>query len=183
VALVVSVTAASADITAFIGSTTSPTNRPARGFAVGAGILFVGFEFEYSNSTEDVEAGTPSLRTGMGNVLVQTPVAIAGLQPYVTTGGEYRERWVRTNARGFNTNGGVKYLQWDRSACGSTTGVRLNGSPRVNVVRRMPARTLPFEGGGRPRQRLDRGWERARDLGRCCATAPCWGSGGVQTTS
>ncbi|HEY6510288.1 MAG TPA: hypothetical protein VIY56_19830 [Vicinamibacterales bacterium] len=143
VVMVVPVTAAWADITAFIGSTTSPTNRPARGFAVGAGILIVGFEFEYSNSTEDAEAGTPSLQTGMGNVLLQTPVAIAGLQPYVTTGaGGYREQLGSdaTTHVGFNTGGGVKIsLVGPLRVRIDYRVFRLNGNPRVNVVHRLYA--------------------------------------------
>ena len=34
---------------------TTPTNRTTKGFAVGAGLLIVGFEFEYSSTGEDVE--------------------------------------------------------------------------------------------------------------------------------
>ena len=84
---------ASADATFFLGSTTTPANRAVKGFAVGAGLLIVGFEFEYANTSEDLLRRRPALRTGMGNVLLQTPIAIGGLQPYVTTGGGlYRER-------------------------------------------------------------------------------------------
>ena len=83
-----------ADATVFLGSTTTPANRAAKGFAVGVGLLVVGFEFEYRRHAEDAARRTaPSLRTGMGNVLLQTPVAIRGFQPYFTTGGGvYRER-------------------------------------------------------------------------------------------
>jgi len=142
-ALVVSVTAASADITGFIGSTTSPTNRPARGFAVGAGILVVGFEFEYSDTAEDADAGAPALRTGMGNVLLQTPVPIAGIQPYFTTGGGgYRERLGSdaTTHVGLNTGGGAKIsLVGPLRVRLDYRVFRLNGSPRVNVVHRLYA--------------------------------------------
>ena len=83
---------ARADITVFIGATTTPENRMARGFSVGLGLLIVAFEFEYANTPEDVEAGAPSLRTGSGNVLLQTPIPVFGVQPYFTTGGGfYRE--------------------------------------------------------------------------------------------
>ena len=34
----------------FFGANTTPSNRPATGFAVGAGLLIVGFEFEYANT-------------------------------------------------------------------------------------------------------------------------------------
>ena len=81
-----------ADATLFIGSTTTPTNRPAKGFAVGMGLLVVGFEFEFAETSENLVEGAPSLRTGMGNVLAQTPAAVAGMQFYLTTGGGvYRE--------------------------------------------------------------------------------------------
>ena len=40
-----------------------------------------------------LDDAAPSLRTGMGNVLLQTPFPIAGMQFYVTLGaGGYRER-------------------------------------------------------------------------------------------
>ena len=142
-ALVLSVTAASADITGFIGGTTSPTNRPARGFAVGAGILVVGFEFEYSDTAEDAEAGAPGLRTGMGNVLLQTPLPIAGIQPYVTTGGGgYREQLGSdaTTHVGLNTGGGVKIsLVGPLRVRIDYRVFKLNGNPRVNVVHRLYA--------------------------------------------
>src|SRR5262245_3298890 len=84
---------AAADVTLFLGTNTTPSNRQVRGVALGGGLLAVGFEFEYSSTREDAPEGLPSLRTGMGNVLLQTPVAIAGFQPYFTTGGGvYREQ-------------------------------------------------------------------------------------------
>lgn len=113
---------ARADVTLFLGSTTTPSARQARGVAVGGGILAVGFEFEYSSTREDPDEGVPSLRTGMGNVLLQTPVFIAGFQPYFTTGaGAYRERLNDEGETHFggNVGGGVK--------------VRLAGPLRVRV--------------------------------------------------
>jgi hypothetical protein len=71
-------TRAFADITAFLGVTPTPNSRPARGFAVGMGLLIVGFEFEYSNTSDDVLDGAPRLKTYMGNALLQTPIPIAG---------------------------------------------------------------------------------------------------------
>src|SRR6266536_1534767 len=53
----------------------------------------------------------PSLVTGSGNVLLQTPFAVLGLQPYVTTGaGLYREKLGTHQDTSFalNTGGGVK---------------------------------------------------------------------------
>jgi hypothetical protein len=103
--------AAFADATAFIGTTTTPANRPTRGVAVGVGLLIVGFEFEYASTSETPSDAAPGLRTGMGNVLLQTPFPLAGMQFYVTTGaGFYRENLgprQETHA-GFNTGGGAK---------------------------------------------------------------------------
>ena len=102
---------AHADGTLFLGAQTTPSNRPSRGFAIGFGVLFVGFEFEYASVSEDVEASAPSLKTGVGNVLLQTPVPIYGFQPYFTTGGGvYRERLNQREETSFATNigGGVK---------------------------------------------------------------------------
>lgn len=111
VAWLISPVPAFADATAFLGSSTSPANRPARGFAFGMGLLVVGFEFEYADTRQDVSEGSPSLKTGMGNLLLQTPVPIAGMQFYVTTGaGGYRES-LGTHQEthiGVNTGGGVK---------------------------------------------------------------------------
>jgi hypothetical protein len=102
---------ARADATAFIGATTTPSNRLTKGFALGAGVLVIGFEFEYASTVENTTAGAPSLKTGMGNVLLQTPVALFGFQPYFTTGaGFYRETLDDNAINGFgkNVGGGVK---------------------------------------------------------------------------
>jgi len=100
-----------ADATAFIGVNTSPSNRTTKGFAIGVTVLVVGVEFEYSDTSEDLPAGAPSLRTGSGNLLVQTPIPIAGLQFYGTAGvGGYRETLAtrqETNVAA-NIGGGVK---------------------------------------------------------------------------
>ena len=102
---------ARADITVFIGANTTPANRQVRGAAVGAGLLVVGFEFEYAYSPDDLIAAAPSLKTGMGNVILQTPGAVKGFQPYFTTGsGIYQEELGAHSDTGvgFNTGGGVK---------------------------------------------------------------------------
>ena len=102
---------ASADATAFIGANTSPANRTAKGFAIGAGLLIIGFEFEYADTTDDLAAAAPSLKTGTGNMLLQTPVAFAGIQPYFEIGGGvYHEELGAVSNTGFvgNTGGGVK---------------------------------------------------------------------------
>jgi len=100
-----------ADATVFLGTATAPSNRTTRGFALGAGLLIVGLEFEYGDTVEDELDAAPSLRTGMGNVLIQTPFAIAGFQPYFTTGaGVYRESLGSLSETNFgiNNGGGVK---------------------------------------------------------------------------
>ena len=100
-----------ADATAFLGTTSTPANRQARGFALGIGLLVVGFEFEYASTAEEPEDAAPGLRTGMGNVLLQTPFAVFGMQPYFTTGGGvYRETLgtLSETQFGINSGGGVK---------------------------------------------------------------------------
>jgi hypothetical protein len=102
---------ARADATAFLGANTTPSNRPVKGFAIGMGLLIVAFEFEYATTSDDVAATAPSLKTFMGGVLLQTPVAIFGFQPYFTTGGGiYRESLAAHAETGAGTNvgGGVK---------------------------------------------------------------------------
>jgi hypothetical protein len=111
-----------ADVTAFIGISPTPESRAVRGFAFGFGLLIVGFEFEYSNTVEDELEGLPSLRTGSGNVLLQTPVEVSGVSLYGTVGGGlYRERLVETQETSFSSNigGGAK--------------IRLAGPLRVRV--------------------------------------------------
>lgn len=103
--------AARADATAFLGVNTTPTNRLTKGFAVGITVLVVGVEFEYSDTGEDVEAVAPSLRVGSGNLLVQTPIPIGGLQFYGTAGvGVYREKLLTAQETNVSANvgGGVK---------------------------------------------------------------------------
>jgi Outer membrane protein beta-barrel domain len=100
-----------ADFTAFLGVNPTPTTRPARGFAIGAGLLIVGFEFEYSSTSDDLDELSPRLRTYMGNGLIQTPFPIAGMQFYATAGGGmYRETLIEDSETGFGVNvgGGVK---------------------------------------------------------------------------
>jgi hypothetical protein len=111
VLLALSPAAARADATAFIGANTTPSNRPVKGFAVGLGLLIVAFEFEYAATSDDLDALAPALKTGMGNVLLQTPFPIFGFQPYFTSGaGVYRETLSSHQETGVGTNvgGGVK---------------------------------------------------------------------------
>jgi len=100
-----------ADATFFIGNTSTPSSRQAKGFAVGSGLLVIGGEFEYSSTTEKPQDAAPSLKTFMGNLLLQTPGAILGIQPYFTTGGGfYQEELGLHSDTGFalDTGGGVK---------------------------------------------------------------------------
>jgi hypothetical protein len=104
-------TAASADVTAFLGTNRTPSDRTVKGFSVGTGLLIAGFEFEYANTKEDPLDGAPQLRTYMFNGLAQTPIPIARMQFYATLGGGiYRETFseaAETNV-GINVGGGVK---------------------------------------------------------------------------
>ena len=70
---------ARADLTAFIGANMTPANRQVRGGALGVGVLIIGFEAEYAFTPDDPRAAAPSLKTGMGNVILQTPVAFFGV--------------------------------------------------------------------------------------------------------
>lgn len=100
---------ARADITAFLGISTKPENRPTRGFAFGLTFLVVGFEMEYASTDEKPLVGAPSLKTGMINGLVQTPTSKTQL--YLTAGGGFfRERFGEAGESNFGTNfgGGVK---------------------------------------------------------------------------
>ena len=130
-----------ADATVFIGTASGPSNRTSRGFAVGAGLLIVGFEFEYNHAVEDEIEGSPSLYTGMGNLLIQTPVAIFGLQPYFTTGGGvYRESASSRSETNFgiNNGGGVKIsLIGPLRARVDYRVFTLRGSPIEDVVQRL----------------------------------------------
>ena len=139
--LVTAAGTASADVTAFLGTTTTPSNRQARGVAVGFGLLFLGFEFEYANTVEDLQDSAPGLKSGMGNVLLQTPVPIAGITPYFTTGaGMYQERLsdASETSFGLNTGGGAKIkLAGPLRVRFDYRVFTLQGSPRVDVLHRL----------------------------------------------
>jgi len=104
-------TPAFADATLFIGTNATPANRQMKGFAFGIGLLVVAFEFEYATISEEPLDAAPALKTGMGNILLQTPFAIMGFQPYFTSGGgAYRETLATRQETNFavNSGGGVK---------------------------------------------------------------------------
>jgi len=89
----------------------SPSSRQARGGALGFGLVIIGFELEYAAAPDDPSAAAPSLKTGSANVLLQTPIAIMGVQPYFTTGGTVDRETLGTHqdtSGGLNTGGGVK---------------------------------------------------------------------------
>ena len=138
---------ASADATLFLGTTTSPSHRSVRGFALGASMLVLGFEFEYASTSEDPVIAAPSLKTTSGNVMVQT--FPAHFQLYLTTGaGMYRERLgtdQETSAL-LNTGGGIKLsLAGPLRARVDYRIFNLKGNPRHSKVQRLYAGvTLAF---------------------------------------
>lgn len=139
-------TSAFADLTGFIGVNRTPTNRPVRGLAVGTGLLIVGFEAEYADTSEDLVLGGPRLRTFMFNGLAQTPIPIVRTQFYGTVGGGfYRESFStepngNINNFGTNVGGGAKIsligplrLRLDYRV------FSLRGTPRYTTVQRFYA--------------------------------------------
>lgn len=111
---------ASADITAFLGLSSTPERHFGKGISVGAGFLIVGFEVEYADISEDAGEQLPGLKTYSGNVLAQTPTD--GVQLYGTVGVQgFRETLgaAQETHIGTNIGGGVK--------------IRLLGPVRVRV--------------------------------------------------
>jgi opacity protein-like surface antigen len=107
--LAVDAPAARADVTAFLGANTTPANRQVRGGAVGTGFVIVGFEVEYAFTPDDPAAAAPSLKTGMGNILLQAP--FQDFQPYITSGVGIFNESLGTHSEtnfGSNAGGGVK---------------------------------------------------------------------------
>lgn len=133
-------TPAHADLTAFLGVSPTPETRLARGVAVGFGLLIIGFEFEYASIAEDETDFSPSLRTGFGNVLVQTPIEISGVSLYGTVGGGvFRERLDdrQETSVGTNIGGGAKIrLLGPLRARLDYRLFRLNGDPLHDVYHR-----------------------------------------------
>jgi len=135
-------TPALADVTVFVGSTPTPSNRPVKGVALSVDLLVLGLEFEYAETSESVENGAPFLRTGMGNLLLQTP-PLSGIQLYVTAGGGlYRERLGARHEThvGANTGGGAKIsLIGPVEARLDYRVFKLSGEPLHSVVQRVYA--------------------------------------------
>jgi len=134
---------ASADLTAFLGTTPTPSARAAKGFAAGMGLLIAGFEVEYAHTNEDLVKAAPGLRTFMFNGLLQTPIPIGGLQFYGTAGGGvFRETLDEASETsvGINVGGGIKMslagplrLRFDYRV------FTLRGSPRYSNPQRFYA--------------------------------------------
>lgn len=101
---------ASADGTFFYGYAPKPAGRPARGFALGATMAIVGFEFEYSNIDQVESRSAAGLKTYMFNGLIVSPTS--AVQVYLTAGGGiYNQALGEVSNTGFGTNfgGGIKF--------------------------------------------------------------------------
>lgn len=137
---------ARADATLFLGRSRNSSATPSapsvsqgvKGAAFGIGLLVVGFEVEGAIHTEDPVKAVPGLKTGMGNVLVQTPTG--NVQLYATAGGGLYQETVGTSSEtNFATNigGGIKFgvfgplrLRADYRL------INLRGTPHYNTVQR-----------------------------------------------
>jgi opacity protein-like surface antigen len=139
---------ARADLTGFLGVTTTPTSRTNGGFSAGTGFVIVAFEFEYAATKEDLTSAeiAPALKTYMFNGLVQTPVPIARTQFYGTIGGGAYHETLSTQPLNDQTNlatsigGGAKItlvgplrLRLDYRV------FTLHGNPRHSPVQRIYA--------------------------------------------
>jgi len=132
-----------ADATFFFGSTTTPSSRATKGFAIGFGFTIVGVEFEYASTGEDLASSAPQVRTGMGNVYLQTPIDVVHMRFYGTTGtGIFHETLgvhEETNLV-FNTGGGVKIsLVGPLKARVDYRVLRLRGDPLYSTLHRVYA--------------------------------------------
>lgn len=110
-AFVLAAPASAADATAFLGVAGGPSTRLAKGLAVGAGVGPIGWEAEYSSTGSDLASLSPSLWSGMVNLMLQTPETVRGLQIYGTGGaGLYHENLggPTETSLGVNVGGGVK---------------------------------------------------------------------------
>src|SRR2546423_11315631 len=77
---------ASADVTGFIGATTTPANRLVRGVAAGGGFFVISFEFGDAGTTDEPSSAAPAPRTGMGNRLLLPPGPTFAIEPEFTAG-------------------------------------------------------------------------------------------------
>jgi opacity protein-like surface antigen len=143
---------ASADLTAFLGRTTTPEARTAKGLAIGTGLLIVGFEFEFSSTAEELaslngaDSDAPSVKTYMFNGLLQTPVPIARTQFYGTLGGGVYRETLSTDPDNDGTNFGTNIGGGAKITLAGPLRVRLDyrvfslrGTPRHSTVQRFYA--------------------------------------------
>lgn len=148
VILAVSAVPARADITAFIGASPRSVLQDCRcgsgskfstlkGFSVGAGLIIVGWEFEFAHVGENTDRSLTGLKTYSGNFMVQTPTQT---QLYVTTGVEaYRENLGDFQETYFGTNigGGLKMkLAGPLRLRADYRVFKLQGSPIHDVYQR-----------------------------------------------
>lgn len=138
-----------ADLTAFLGRTTTPEARNNKGFAIGTGLLIVGFEFEYGSTDEKLRAESggvedaPAIKTYMFNGLLQTPVPIARMQFYGTVGGGVYRETLSTDESNDGTNFGTNLGGGAKITLAGPIRLRvdyrvfsLRGSPRHSTVQR-----------------------------------------------
>ena len=143
---------ASADFTAFLGRTTTPEARAAKGLAIGTGLLIVGFEFEYASTDEKLatvggaDEDAPAIKTYMFNGLLQTPVPIARMQFYGTLGGGVYRETLSTDEDNDGTNFGTNLGGGAKITLAGPLRVRLDyrvfslrGTPRHSTVQRFYA--------------------------------------------
>ena len=142
-----------ADLTAFLGRATSPETRGASGFAIGTGLLIVGFEFEYGSIQErtrsddpDLIEDAPGIKTYMFNGLLQTPVPIARMQFYGTLGGGVYNETLSIDPGNDDTNFGTNVGGGAKITLVGPLRVRLDyrvfslrGTPRHSTVQRFYA--------------------------------------------
>jgi len=151
--VLLSATPVYADLTAFLGRATSPETRSASGFAVGTGLLIVGFEFEYGSIRErlraddvDLVEDAPSIKTYMFNGLLQTPVPIARMQFYGTLGGGVYNEKLSIDPGNDETHFGTNIGGGAKITLAGPLRVRLDyrvfnlrGTPRHSTVQRLYA--------------------------------------------
>jgi opacity protein-like surface antigen len=139
-----------ADLTAFLGRATTPEGRGTKGFAIGTGLLIVGFEFEYGatderlaiDSADTSDTDAPAVKTYMFNGLLQTPVPIARMQFYGTAGGGVYRETLSTDPGNDGTNFGTNIGGGAKITLAGPLRVRLDyrvfslrGSPRHKILR------------------------------------------------
>ena len=108
---------ARADVTGFIGVNTTPANRQVSGFAAGLGLLIVGFEFEYTDTTEQ-----PGRRGAVTQGRQrQRAAADAGRVLRVPAVRDDRSRRLQRNARFAQRHGtGVQHRRRSENLAGGT---------------------------------------------------------------